>query len=46
MDENTRTQIIILIVGIIIGGGLYLSNSLFLYGTSVNKDKSEVSEGL
>ena len=46
MDENTKTQIIILIVGVIIGGGLYLSNSLFLYGTSVNKDKSEVSEGL
>jgi hypothetical protein len=46
MDENTKAQIMILIIGIIIGGGLYLTNSLFLWNTSVNKDKSDIAVGL
>jgi hypothetical protein len=46
MDKNTKTEILILVMGIIIGGGFYLSNSLFLWHTSVNKDKSDIAEGL
>ena len=46
MDENTKAQILILILGVLIGGSLYLTNSLFLWNASVNKDKSDVAEGL
>lgn len=46
MEESTKTQVLILVIGIIIGGGLYLSNSLFLWNTSVNKDKSDIAVGL
>jgi hypothetical protein len=46
MNETTKAQIMILIIGVIIGGGLYLSNSLFLWNTSVNKDKSDIAVGL
>jgi hypothetical protein len=46
MNETTKAQIMILIIGIIIGGGLYLTNSLFLWNTSVNKDKSDIAVGL
>ena len=46
MDENTKAQIFILILGVLIGGGLYLTNSYFLWNTSVNKDKSDIAEGL
>lgn len=46
MDQNTKTQILILIIGVFIGGCLYLSNSYFLWNTSVNKEKSDIAEGL
>lgn len=46
MDVNTRTQILILILGVLIGASGYLINSLFLWNTSVNKDKSDIAEGL
>ncbi len=46
MDDTTKAQILILLVGILIGGGLYLSNSLFLWNTSVNKEKSDIAVGL
>lgn len=46
MDINTRTQIIILIFGIIIGASGYLANSLYLWNTSVNKEKSDIAQGL
>jgi hypothetical protein len=46
MDEKTKTEIIILILGVLIGGSLYLTNSLFLWNASVNKEKSEIAEGL
>ena len=46
MDEQTKAQILILILGVLIGGSLYLTNSLFLWNASVNKDKSDVAEGL
>lgn len=46
MDEKTKTDIIILTLGILIGASGYLANSLFLWNTSVNKDKSDIAEGL
>jgi hypothetical protein len=46
MDEQTKAQILILILGVLIGGSLYLTNSLFLWNASVNKEKSDVAEGL
>ena len=46
MDENTKAQIMILIIGVLIGGGLYLTNSLLLWNMSVNKEKSDIAVGL
>jgi len=46
MDKNTRDQILILTLGVLIGASGYLANSLFLWNASVNKDKSDVAEGL
>jgi hypothetical protein len=46
VDDTTKTQILILIVGVLIGGGLYLTNSLYLWNTSVDKDKTEIATGL
>jgi hypothetical protein len=46
MDEKTKSEIIILIIGVIIGGSLYLTNSLILWNASVSKDKGDIAEGL
>jgi hypothetical protein len=46
LDETTKAQILILTLGVLVGGGLYLTNSLFLYYTSVNRDRSDIAEGL
>jgi hypothetical protein len=46
MDEKTKSEIIILILGIIIGASGYLANSLILWNTSVNKEKGDIAEGL
>jgi hypothetical protein len=46
MDKKTQSDIIILTIGIIIGAGLSLSNSLFIYNMTLNKDRSDVAEGL
>jgi hypothetical protein len=46
MDNNTRNQIIILIFGVLVGASGYLANSLYLWNTSVNKDKSDIAQGL
>jgi len=46
MDEKIKTQLIVLILGIIIGASGYLANSLILWNTSVNKDRSDIAEGL
>ena len=46
MEENTKAQIMILIIGVLIGGGLYLTNSLLLWNMSVNKEKSDIAVGL
>ena len=44
--RKNRAQILILLLGVLIGASGYLANSLFLWNTSVNKDKSEIAEGL
>lgn len=46
MADSKKIEILILIVGIIIGGGLYLSNSLFLWNTSINNEKSDIAAGI
>jgi hypothetical protein len=46
MDKNTRDQILILMLGVLIGASGYLANSLFLWNTSMDKDKGDVAEGL
>jgi hypothetical protein len=46
MDTKLKTDIIILIIGVLIGASGYLANSLILYNTSVNKDRSDIAEGL
>jgi hypothetical protein len=46
VEDNTKTQIIILVIGVLIGASGYLANSLFLWNTSLNKDRSDTAEGL
>jgi hypothetical protein len=46
VNENTKAQIIIIVIGVLIGGGMALTNSLILYNTSLNKDKGDIAEGL
>jgi hypothetical protein len=46
MDEKTRAQIIILILGVIIGATGSLANSLILWNASMMKEKSDIAEGL
>ena len=46
MDEKTKADILILTLGVLIGASGYLANSLFLYYTSMNNDKSDIAEGL
>lgn len=46
MDAKIKTEVIILILGVLIGASGYLVNSMYLWNTSVNKDKSDIAEGL
>jgi hypothetical protein len=46
MEKQTKIQIYILLIGVLIGAGGYLANSLILYNNSLNKDKSDIAEGL
>jgi hypothetical protein len=46
MDGKIKTEIIILVIGVLIGASGYLINSMYLWNTSVNKDKSDIAEGL
>lgn len=46
MDEKTRVQLIILVVGVVIGASGYLANSLILYTTSMNQEQSDIAVGL
>jgi hypothetical protein len=46
MEEKIKEQIFILIIGVLIGSSIYLANSLFLWNATVNKEKSDIAEGL
>jgi hypothetical protein len=46
MEKQTKIQIYVLILGVLIGAGGYLANSLILWNTSLNKEKSDIAEGL
>ena len=46
MDQQTKIQIFVLLVGVLIGAGGYLANSLFLWDTSLVKEKTDIGEGL
>ena len=46
MDNKIKSDIIILILGVLIGASGYLANSFILWNTSVNKDKSDIAEGI
>jgi hypothetical protein len=46
MDEKTRNQIIILVLGVIIGATGSLANSLILWNASMMKERSDIAEGL
>lgn len=46
MDEKTKNDLMILAIGVLIGGGIYLAKSLVLYYTTMNKEKSDVAYGL
>jgi hypothetical protein len=46
MEDTTKTQIIILVLGVLIGASGYLVNSLFLWETSLSQDRSDTAEGL
>jgi len=43
-DEKTKNEILILVLGVLIGASGYLANSLILWNTSVNKDRSDIAE--
>jgi hypothetical protein len=45
-NENTKAQIFILLLGVLIGASGYLVNSLFLWNTSMTQDRSDIAEGL
>jgi hypothetical protein len=46
MDEQTKSQIFILLLGVLIGSSMYFATSVFLWNASVSKDKSDIAEGL
>jgi hypothetical protein len=46
MEEKSKEQIFILIIGVLIGSTMYFATSLFLWNASVSKDKSDIAEGL
>ncbi|MDP3564459.1 MAG: hypothetical protein Q8R70_08215 [Methanoregula sp.] len=46
MDEKMKAQILILLLGVLIGASGYLANSLILWNTSVNKERSDIAEGI
>ena len=46
MEHQTKMQIYILLIGVLIGAGVSLANSLILWNNSLNKEKSDIAEGL
>jgi|WetSurMetagenome_2_1015567.scaffolds.fasta_scaffold01907_2 hypothetical protein len=46
MEKQTKIQIYVLLIGVLIGAGVSLTNSLILWNNSLNKEKSDIAEGL
>jgi hypothetical protein len=46
MERQTKIQIYVLLIGVLIGAGVSLTNSLILWNNSLNKEKSDIAEGL
>jgi hypothetical protein len=46
MEHQTKIQIFVLLIGVLIGAGGYLANSLILWNNSLSKEKSDIAEGL
>jgi hypothetical protein len=46
MDKQVKIQILVLLLGVLIGAGGYLANSLILYNNSLLKEKTDIAEGL
>ena len=46
MDKQNKIQIYILLIGVLIGAGVSLANSLILWNNTLNKERSDIAEGL
>lgn len=46
MDKQVKIQIMVLLLGVLIGAGGYLANSLILYDNSLIKERTDIAEGL
>lgn len=46
MEHQTKIQIFVLLIGVLIGAGGYLANSLILWNNALVKEKSDIAEGL
>jgi hypothetical protein len=46
MDKQVKIQIMVLLLGVLIGAGGYLANSLILYNNALIKEKTDIAEGL
>ena len=46
VNSDTRNQMIILLIGVLIGAAGYLANSLYLWHASIDKERSDIAEGL
>jgi hypothetical protein len=46
MDDRLKMEIILVLFGVIIGASGYLANSFILWTASVDKEKSDIAEGL
>lgn len=46
MDDRLKVEIILVLFGVLIGASGYLANSFILWTASVDKEKSDIAEGL
>jgi hypothetical protein len=46
MDDRLKVEIILVVIGVLIGASGYLANSFILWTASVDKERSDIAEGL
>lgn len=46
MDRDLRLELLLVVIGILVGGGIYLINASYLWNTTMAKEKSDISEGI